>query len=143
MEAVCSSERIPTSSSEDGGSRCSSKRIPTLHLKMEAVGVPPKEYQHLHLKMEAVCPSETLVSTYKSTRRYSPEDQYLHLKMEAVCSSETLVSTYKSTWRYSPEDHHDNFHCRKNIKSHKVKIKFFSLSIKDCPQRPKGWKFVQ
>jgi hypothetical protein len=28
------------------------------------------------------------------------------LKMEAVCSSETLVSTYKSTRRHNPEDHH-------------------------------------
>jgi hypothetical protein len=28
------------------------------------------------LKMEAVCSSETLVSTYKSTRRYNPEDQH-------------------------------------------------------------------
>jgi hypothetical protein len=26
------------------------------------------------------------------------------LKVEAVCSSETLVSTYKSTWHYNPED---------------------------------------
>jgi hypothetical protein len=28
------------------------------------------------LKMEAACSSETLVSTYKTTRRYNPEDQY-------------------------------------------------------------------
>jgi hypothetical protein len=28
------------------------------------------------LKMEAVCSSETSVSTYKSTRRYNPQDQY-------------------------------------------------------------------
>jgi hypothetical protein len=28
------------------------------------------------MKMEAVCYSETLVSTYKSTRRYNPEDQH-------------------------------------------------------------------
>jgi hypothetical protein len=26
--------------------------------------------------------------------------------MEAVCSSETLISTYKSTWRYNPDDQH-------------------------------------
>jgi hypothetical protein len=31
------------------------------------------------------------------------------LKKEAVCSSETLISTYKSTWRYNPEDQNDNF----------------------------------
>jgi hypothetical protein len=30
------------------------------------------------LKMVAVCLSETLVSTYKSTRRYSPEEQHQH-----------------------------------------------------------------
>jgi hypothetical protein len=29
------------------------------------------------------------------------------LKMEAVCSSEMLVSTYKSTRRYNPEDRHE------------------------------------
>jgi hypothetical protein len=28
------------------------------------------------------------------------------LKMETVCFSETLVSTYKSTWHYNPEDKH-------------------------------------
>jgi hypothetical protein len=28
------------------------------------------------LKMEAVCTSETLISSYKSTRRYNPEDQH-------------------------------------------------------------------
>jgi hypothetical protein len=30
------------------------------------------------LRIEAVCPSETLVSTYESTRRYKPEDQHRH-----------------------------------------------------------------
>jgi hypothetical protein len=33
----------------------------------------------LTLKMEAVCAFETLVSTYKSTRRFNPEDQHRHL----------------------------------------------------------------
>jgi hypothetical protein len=28
--------------------------------------------------METVCSSETLVSTYKSTRRYNSEDQHLY-----------------------------------------------------------------
>jgi hypothetical protein len=37
------------------------------------------------------------------------------LKMEVVCSSETLVSTYTSTRRYSTEDQHPFFSCRKNI----------------------------
>jgi hypothetical protein len=31
------------------------------------------------------------------------------LKMEAVCFSETLISTYKSTWRYSKEDQEPYF----------------------------------
>jgi hypothetical protein len=26
------------------------------------------------------------------------------MKMEAVCSPETMVSAYKSTWHYNPED---------------------------------------
>jgi hypothetical protein len=30
----------------------------------------------LALKIEAVCPSKTLVSTYKSTRRYNPENKH-------------------------------------------------------------------
>jgi hypothetical protein len=30
------------------------------------------------------------------------------LKVEAVCSSKTLVSTYKSTKHYNPEDQHPN-----------------------------------
>jgi hypothetical protein len=39
-------------------------------------------------------------------------------KMEAVCSSETLVSTYKSTRYYNPEDQQRHTHCRENRKSH-------------------------
>jgi hypothetical protein len=30
--------------------------------------------------MEAACSSETLVSTYKTTRRYNPEDQHQYLE---------------------------------------------------------------
>jgi hypothetical protein len=30
----------------------------------------------IHLKMEGVCYSETLVSTYESTRRHNPEEQH-------------------------------------------------------------------
>jgi hypothetical protein len=30
------------------------------------------------MRMEAVCSSETLVSTYKSTRRYNPENEQRH-----------------------------------------------------------------
>jgi hypothetical protein len=32
------------------------------------------------------------------------------LKMEAVCSCETLVSTYKSTMHYNPENQHQHHH---------------------------------
>jgi hypothetical protein len=41
----------------------------------------------------------------------------LQLKMEAVCSSETLVSTFKSTWHYNPEDQHRHLHRRENLRS--------------------------
>jgi hypothetical protein len=30
-------------------------------------------------KMQAVCSSETLVSSYKLTSRYNPEDQHRHI----------------------------------------------------------------
>jgi hypothetical protein len=39
-------------------------------------------------------------------------------KMEAVCSSKTLISTYKSTRRYNPEDQHRHPHRRENVISH-------------------------
>jgi hypothetical protein len=42
-----------------------------------------------------------------------------NLKIEAVCLSETLASTYKSTRRHSPEDQHRHLHRRENLKSHK------------------------
>jgi hypothetical protein len=36
--------------------------------------------------------------------------------MEAVCSSKTLVSTYKSTWCYNPEDQHRHlYNCQKGF----------------------------
>jgi hypothetical protein len=37
--------------------------------------------------------------------------------MERACSSETLVSTYKSTRRYNPGDQHRHFYRRENLKS--------------------------
>jgi hypothetical protein len=40
------------------------------------------------------------------------------LKMETVCFSETFISTYKSTRRYSAEDQHQHFHHCENLKSH-------------------------
>jgi hypothetical protein len=39
-------------------------------------------------------------------------------EIEAVCSSETSVSTYKSTRRFDPEDKHRHLHHRKNLRSH-------------------------
>jgi hypothetical protein len=38
--------------------------------------------------------------------------------METVCSSETLVSTYKTTQRFYPEDQHRHIHRRENLKSY-------------------------
>jgi hypothetical protein len=38
--------------------------------------------------------------------------------METVCFSETLVSTYKFTPCYNPQDQHRHFHRRENLKSH-------------------------
>jgi hypothetical protein len=39
------------------------------------------------------------------------------LKMEAVFSSETLVSIFKVTLHYKPEDQHQHPHRRENVKS--------------------------
>jgi hypothetical protein len=43
---------------------------------------------------------------------------YSALKMEAVCSSETLVSTYESTRCCNTEDQHRHRHRRENFQSH-------------------------
>jgi hypothetical protein len=40
------------------------------------------------------------------------------LKMEAVCSSETMISTYKSTRRHNPEEQHRHLHRRENLISY-------------------------
>jgi hypothetical protein len=45
---------------------------------------------------------------------------YSALKMKTVCSSETLVSIYKSTWRYNPEEQCWHLHHHENLKSHKL-----------------------
>jgi hypothetical protein len=42
--------------------------------------------------------------------------------MELVYFSETLVSTYKCTRRYNPEDQHRQLHRREKLKSHTVTI---------------------
>jgi hypothetical protein len=39
------------------------------------------KFVRLILKMEAVCSYEMLLSAYKSTRRYNPEDQHRHKKV--------------------------------------------------------------
>jgi hypothetical protein len=40
------------------------------------------------------------------------------LKMHTVCFPETVVSTYKSTRPYNPEDQHRHLYSRENLKSH-------------------------
>jgi hypothetical protein len=40
------------------------------------------------------------------------------LKMKLLCSFETLVPTYKSTRRHNSEHHHGVIHCRENLKPH-------------------------
>jgi hypothetical protein len=35
--------------------------------------------------------------------------------MEAICPSETLVSTYKTIRRHNSEDQNANYHCRENL----------------------------
>jgi hypothetical protein len=41
----------------------------------------------------------------------------MNLRMGTVCFSKTLVSTYKSSQRYSPEEQHRQLHRRENLKS--------------------------
>jgi hypothetical protein len=45
---------------------------------------------------------------------------------KAVCFSEMLVSTYKSTRRYNPEDKHRHLYRRKNRTPHISLYSFFS-----------------
>jgi hypothetical protein len=58
----------------------------------------------LTLKMEALCSSETLVSTYKSTRSYNPEQQHrqvITLKSGLVCKIQLYL--------YGEKTRHFNF----------------------------------
>jgi hypothetical protein len=50
------------------------------------------------------------------TFRRNTMPQSSALKMEAVCSSETLVPTYKSTRRHNPENHNQQLHRRENLR---------------------------
>jgi hypothetical protein len=43
-----------------------------------------EEYTASIFRTEAVCSSETLVSTYKSTRRWNPEDQHRHKPNKSI-----------------------------------------------------------
>jgi hypothetical protein len=43
------------------------------------------------LKMETACFSETLVSTYKSTQRYNPEEQHRHITIISLNFNEYSV----------------------------------------------------
>jgi hypothetical protein len=58
------------------------------------------------------------------------------LKMKAVCSSE-ILSSYKSTWRYNPEDQYRLLHLRENIKSliYNIYSKHFSVAYGVCKYR--------
>jgi hypothetical protein len=49
------------------------------------------------------------------------------LKMEAVCSTETLVTTYKSTRRHNPEDCHGRLRRLENLKSYRPIVNIFML----------------
>jgi hypothetical protein len=74
--------------------------------------------------------SETLASTYESTRRQNPQEQhhphrrenlksdiFSALKMETLYFSETLASTYESTRRQNPQEQQHHPHCHENLKS--------------------------
>lgn len=43
------------------------------------------------LRMEAVCPFKRLVSTYKSTRSYNPEDEHWHFNRSEILRSHMWV----------------------------------------------------
>jgi hypothetical protein len=49
--------------------------------------------------------------------------------MEAVCPSETLVPSYKSIHRYTPEDQHQCPHSCENLKSHLAIVSVISVSL--------------
>jgi hypothetical protein len=62
--------------------------------------------------------------------------------METVCFSETLVSTYKSTRRYNPEDQHRHLRRRENLKSHVLLYFLFTVVrnvLKIIRQRQMGY----
>jgi hypothetical protein len=51
-------------------------------------------------------------------RRYLLPISSIALMMEAESPSETLVNSYQSTRRYNPEDGHLHSHRRENLKPH-------------------------
>jgi hypothetical protein len=61
------------------------------------------------------------------------------LKVETVCSPETLVSTYKFTWRYYPEDQHRRLHRRENLKSHHTAVLGRCLVSADATEEIHNW----
>jgi hypothetical protein len=73
------------------------------------------------LKMEAVCSSpERLVSTYKSTRRYSPEEQHRHLRHRKNLKS------HKHPWRYGETN--PRFQCfRQSGHNYQISIRYFKM----------------
>jgi hypothetical protein len=51
-------------------------------------------------EVEAVCSSETLVSTYKSTRRYNPEDNHRHKGVIAAVCALIFYTKQWNQWSY-------------------------------------------
>jgi hypothetical protein len=50
---------------------------------------------------------------------------FVALNMEALCFSETLIPTYKSTRRYNPEDEHRHLHLCDNLRSLQIHCSMF------------------
>jgi hypothetical protein len=48
---------------------------------------------------------------------------------ETVCFSETLVSSYESTRRQNPEQQHRHPHRHENLKSHNILLSFKELLL--------------
>jgi hypothetical protein len=56
--------------------------------------------------------------------------------METVCFSETLLSTYESTRRHNPEEQHRHPHRRENLRSHGLReIMKTSVQIASSPPK--------
>jgi hypothetical protein len=60
-----------------------------------------------------------LVSRQDGSVKHTVSNFRIEVETERVCSSETLISTYQSTRRYNLEEgEHNNPYHRKNLKAH-------------------------